>query len=111
MQTFMVLFLAPVSVIEEWMKTPQEEREVAEKKMREEWDIWMSSHASMIKETNAGGTTKRVTSSGVADTKNDIMLYSIIEAESHEVAANAFLGHPHLSIPQASIEVMAIRKM
>jgi uncharacterized NAD(P)/FAD-binding protein YdhS len=111
MQNFLVLFLAPSSVIEEWMKTPEADRVAAEKKMREEWDMWMSSHASMIKETNAGGTTKRVTTSGVSDTKNDIMLYSVIEAESHDIAAKAYEGHPHLGIPQASIEVMAIRPM
>lgn len=107
----MVLFLAPTAVLEEWGKTPQAEREVAEKKMREEWDVWMAAHAHMIKETHACGKTKRVTTSGVADTRNDIMLYSIIEAESHDVAANAYTNHPHLGIPQASIEVMATRPM
>ena len=56
--------------------------------------------------TEAGGKTKRVTASGVSDTRNDIMLYSFVEAESHEAAANAFENHPHLQIPQASIEVM-----
>jgi hypothetical protein len=111
MQTFIVLFLAPSSVIEEWMKTPQADREIAEKKMKEEWDLWISNHANMIKETYAGGKTKRVTSQGVLDAKNDIMLYSIIEATSHDTATKAFEGHPHLSIPQASIEVMAIRAM
>ena len=111
MQTFIALFLAPSSVMEEWMKTPQADREAAEKKMREDWDIWMSSHAHMIKETNAGGKTKRVSAEGVVDTRNDVMLYSIVEAESHEVAAQAFVGHPHLSIPEASIEVMAIRSV
>jgi hypothetical protein len=39
------------------------------------------------------------------------MLYSVIEAESHDIAAKAYEGHPHLGIPQASIEVMAIRPM
>lgn len=111
MQKFIVLFLAPVAVIEEWMKTPQEVREAEEKKMREDWDEWMAAHASMIKETNAGGKTKRISGAGVTDAKNDIMLYSIIEAESHDVASNAFIGHPHLTIPQATIEVMAIRSM
>ena len=111
MQKFIVLFLAPTAVIQEWMKTPQEVREVKEKKMREDWDAWTSANASMIKETNAGGKTKRVSSSGVADAKNDIMLYSVIEAESHEAASNAFIGHPHLTIPEATIEVMAIRAM
>lgn len=109
MNTFIVLFLAPTAVITEWMKTDPAVREAADKKMREEWDTWMAAHASMIKETNAGGQTKRVTKDGVSDTKNDIMLYSIIEAESHEAAANAFVGHPHFTIPEASIEIMAIR--
>lgn len=111
MQTFLVLFLAPASVIAEWMKTPEEERKAMEQKMKEDWDIWTNNHASMIKETNAGGKTKLVNTDGTSDTKNDIMLYSVIEAESHEVAAKAYEGHPHLAIPQATIEVMAIRAM
>jgi hypothetical protein len=37
-----------------------------------------------------------------------MMLYAIVEAESHEAAAKTFEGHPHLQIPQASIEVMEI---
>ena len=111
MNKYIVLFLAPATVMDEWMKTPQAERDVAEKKMREEWDEWMKSHSAMIKETNAGGKTKRVTSGGVVDARNDIMLYSVIEAESHEAATTAYVGHPHLGIPQASIEVMAIRPM
>jgi hypothetical protein len=98
-------------VLDEWMKTSPEVREAEEKKMRTEWDAWMSAHAGMIKETNSGGKTKRVTSSGVADVRNEIMLYSIIEAESHDVAAKAYEGHPHLGIPEGSIEIMAIRSM
>ncbi len=39
MQNFLVLFLAPSSVMEEWMKTPAEDREAEEKKMREDWDL------------------------------------------------------------------------
>ncbi len=111
MNNYLVLFLAPATVMDEWMKTPQAERDAAEKKMRGEWDEWMAAHAGMIKEPNAGGKTKRVTSDGVVDARNDIMLYSVIEAQSHEGAAKAYEGHPHLGIPQASIEIMAIRSM
>jgi hypothetical protein len=39
------------------------------------------------------------------------MLYSFIEAQSHEAAAKAFEDHPHLQIPQSSIEVMEARSM
>lgn len=111
MNKYIVLFLAPSAVMAEWMQKPEAERADAEKKMRDEWNEWMKVHAGMIKETNAGGKTKRVDKSGVSDTKNDIMIYSIIEAESHEAATKAYEGHPHLGIPQATIEIMAIRPM
>jgi hypothetical protein len=71
----------------------------------------MADHAEMIISTEAGGKTKRVTASGVSDTRNDIVLCSYVEAQSHEAAAKAFEDHPHLQIPQSSIEVMYVRPM
>jgi len=111
MTKFMALYLVPTSVTENWAKTAPEDRKATEEKMRGEWMQWMSAHAAMVKETSAGGKTKRVASTGVSDVKNEIMLYSIVEAESHEAAAKAFENHPHLQIPQSSIEIMAIRPM
>ena len=108
---FLVLYLIPVSVMEEWSKTEPSEKKAAEEKLKSEWNQWMSAHSAMILSTDAGGKTKRVTSSGVSDTKNDIVLYSVVEAESHEAAAKSFENHPHLQIPQSSIEVMEIRPM
>ena len=110
-QRFLVLFLAPNAVIDNWMKTAPEVRAPAEQKMRAEWDQWMSQHAHMILSTDAGGKTRRVTSGGSADARNEIMLVSYVEAESQEAASKAFESHPHLGIPQASIEVMAVRPM
>ena len=111
MKKFLVLYLVPASVMEEWSKTDPETRKAAEQKMQGEWKKWMSDHAKMISDTGVGGKTKRVSPSGVSDTKNDIMLYSFVEAESHEAAAKAFEDHPHLQIPQSSIEVMEVRSM
>jgi hypothetical protein len=108
---FLVLYLAPVSVMEDWAKKDASERKPAEEKMRGEWQKWMGAHAKMIISTDAGGKTQRVTPSGVADTKNDIILCSIVTAESHEAAAQAFENHPHLQIPQASIEIMELRPL
>ena len=108
---FIALYLAPASVLADWAKTDPEIRKVAEQKMQAEWRQWMSDHSKIITLTEAGGKTKRVTASGVSDTKNDIMLYSFVAAESHEAAAKSFENHPHLQIPQSSIEVMEIRSM
>jgi hypothetical protein len=111
MKKFLVLYLAPASVIADWSKTDPDTRKVAEEKMRGDWIKWMGDHAKMITDKAVGGKTKRVSSSGTYDTKNDIMLYSFVEAESHEAAAKSFESHPHLQIPQSSIEVMEIRPM
>ena len=108
MKKFLVLYLAPVAMIEEWMKKPEAERKEEEGKMKGEWDVWAKEHAGALKETAGAGKTKRVTKDGVTDTKNDLMLFSIVEAESHEAAAKMFEGHPHFGIPEARIEIMPV---
>ncbi len=108
---FIVFYSIPVAVIADWAKTDPNVRKDAEEKMKAEWQKWMSDHSSMIKSSEACGKTKKITAQGITDTKNDICLYSFIEAESHEAAAKAFENHPHLQIPQSYIEVMAVRAM
>lgn len=108
---FIVLYLVPASVMADWAKADPETRKSAEQKMQAEWKKWLADHSEMIARTEAGGKTKRIAASGVSDIKNDIMLYSFIEAESHEAAAKVFENHPHLQIPQSSIEVMEVRSM
>lgn len=108
---FIAIYLIPAAVLADWAKTDPETRKTAEQKMHAEWAEWTKAHSSMILSTEVGGKTKRITTGGVGDFKNDIMLYSFIEAPSHEDAARAFENHPHLQIPQASIEVMEVKSM
>lgn len=80
--------------------------------MQDDWKRWMSSHAKMFVDRGAGvGKTRRVTAQGAADERNDIMLYAVVEADSHDAATRQFEGHPHLQIPQSSIEVMEIHSL
>jgi hypothetical protein len=108
MQKFFVAFIAPASVMAEWMKKPVEERKGEEEKMKADWDAWMSAHRSAIKETAGLGKTKRVTKDGVTDVSNDLMMYSIVEAESADAAAKMFEGHPHFGIPEATLDIMPV---
>ena len=108
---FLVLYLVPVDVLAGWAKTDPATRKPAEEKMRAEWGRWMGEHAKMITLTEAAGKTNSVTEAGIHDTKNEIMLYSIVEAATHDIAAKAFAKHPHLTIPQSSIQVMEVRSM
>lgn len=93
------------------MQKPEEDRKADETKMMEEWNAWMAEHGNAVLETAGAGKTKRVTASGVEDARNDIMLYSIVEAESHDAAAALFAGHTHFQIPEASIEIMNINPL
>ena len=112
MSKFLAVYLAPPSVLEDWAKTDAETRKAAEEKMKGEWQNWLKAHEKMLPEKAVGvGKTKRVTTKGISDTKNNVMLYSIVDAGSHEAAAKLFENHPHLQIPQSSIEVMEINPL
>ncbi len=100
----------PHEGLDAWLKLPEEERKEAERTMQTEWNAWMAKHTGVITETAGVGKPKRITSEGVVDARNDLMLYSFIEAESLEVAADLFKDHPHFGIPGAYIEVMSVNK-
>lgn len=106
MKYFMALYMMPTEGLEAWMAKPEEERKEAEAKMQEDWNAWLKEHADAVKNTIGLGKTKRITSEGIADARNGLMLSSYVEAESPEAAAEIFKNHPHLGIPGASIEVM-----
>jgi hypothetical protein len=94
------------------MKLPESERKEQQGKMEADWGVWMNAHKSMLSGGTAGtGKTKRVTKDGVTDVKNDIMLYSIAEADTHEEVAEAFKNHPHFGIPGATIEIMPVNTL
>ena len=103
--------MAPVTTLDEWMKKPEAERKDADTKMRTDWDHWLVTHTDSVLNTIALGTTKRVSSNGIEDTRNGIMLSSYVAAESLEAAAAIFADHPHLGIPGATIEVMEVSPM
>ena len=107
MKKFLVLYMAPSKSLEEWMKQAESVRKADEDKMKAQWDAWMAEHSASLPGPTAGaGKTKRVTKGQVSDVKNDVMLVSILEAESQEAVADAFKDHPHFGIPGAWIDVM-----
>ncbi len=111
MKHFTAIYIAPVDILEEWMKKPEAERKEEHAKMQQEWGVWLSEHKEAVLNTISLGTTKRVSQSGIEDAKNGMMLSSYVAAESAEAAAEIFKNHPHLGIPGATIEVMEARPM
>lgn len=95
----------------DWMqKTPEAERKTQMDKMMQDWKAWQDKHAANIKDSGMPlGKTKRVTSTGTADVKNDLNYYIVVEAESHDAAAQMMQDNPHITmIPSAYVDVMEI---
>lgn len=107
---FFVTYQMPHAGLDEWMKLPEEERKAQETQMQDEWNAWMAEHKDALLESAGVGKPKRITAAGIEDSRNDIMMYSFVEAESLEAAADMFKDHPHFGIPGAWIEVMAVNK-
>jgi len=109
MKKFLVLYMIPPSVMDEWKQKPAAERKEAEDKMSREIQAWTKGRAKSFSDLGAGlGKAKRITSSGATDARNALAMYAIVQGESQDAVAQSFASHPHLQIPQASIEVMEL---
>ena len=87
-----------------------EKRKAKDREGMDAWMKWGEKHAKAIVE-NGGplGKTKKVTKGGIADIRNNLAGYTVVEAESHEAAAKLFLNHPHFTIfPGEGVEIMEV---
>jgi hypothetical protein len=72
------------------------------------WQGWMQEHAGQIVDTGGPlGKTKRVDKSGIADARNNIAAYVVVEAADQDAAAAMFRNHPHFAIfPGDGVDIM-----
>jgi hypothetical protein len=110
MKTFLAIYLGtPGSPPQEkWNKLDEATRQKTMAEGMKAWGDWMVKHkAAVLVEGGPLGKTKRISTKGVADTKNDMTGYVVVRAESHEAAARMFENHPHFAIfPGESVEIM-----
>jgi YCII-related domain-containing protein len=109
MKKFLVLYRMDMAEMQKMMANSNDEER---KKGMAKWEAWMKRHmTSMADRGGPVGKTKRVATSGITDTRNDVGGYSIVQAESQEAAAALFADSPHLTMPGAIAEVMEIMSM
>ena len=77
------------------------------------WGAWMGSNAASIVDGGGPlGATKRVSKSGISETRNNLTGYVIVEAETLEAAARLFVDHPHFTIfPGDAVEIVECLKI
>ena len=108
MKKFMAIYLGSANAMSGWEKFSEAERKQKEAAGMKAWGDWMTTHQKSVVETGGPlGKTKRVNPQGVSDTRNAMTGYVVVQAESHDAAAQLFLNHPHFTIfPGDSVEVM-----
>lgn len=106
----MAKFLAIYTGTPQTMQAAMAEGKVDEAAAMASWSDWMERHGARI--VDAGGPlgkTKRIGRDGVSDITNAMAAYAIIDADSHEAAAEMFRDHAHFTLfPGEAVEVMPI---
>ncbi len=110
MKKFMAIYTGSAAAFEraQWHQMDPEKRKALQERGMKAWGEWMVAHRGQIVDTGGPlGKTKCVSPTGVADIRNSMSAYVIVQAESHEAAARMFEGHPHFSIfPGDAVEIM-----
>ncbi|MBV9948791.1 MAG: hypothetical protein JOZ69_18225 [Myxococcales bacterium] len=106
MKKFLVLYKAPTSAFEQMKKATPEQQKAG----MDAWMDWSKRAGGSIVDMGAPlGKSLRVAKGGDASpTTNDLGGYSILQGESKEAVAQSLKGHPHLMMPDGSIEVIEL---
>ena len=108
MKRFLAIYIGTGGGFEKWQKLDEETRNKLQATGIKAWTDWMAANSvAVVDQGGPLGKTKRTSPDGVADTRNSMTGYVIIQAESHEAAAKLFEKHPHFTIfPGDSVEIM-----
>ncbi len=110
MKHFLAVFTGNIAARERsgWDALSDADRSAREQKGIAAWGAWVEKNKASIVDNGAPlGTTKRTGVNGVTDIKNNLAVYMVVQAETHEAAARLFEGHPHFAIfPGEAVEIM-----
>lgn len=110
MKTFMAIYIGSATSSE---KARSNARDSADRQQRmlagmEAWGNWVAGLGDAIVDLGTPlGKTLRVSPDGITPIQNACTAYVIVQAETHEAAAEMFRNHPHFTLmPGDSVEVM-----
>ena len=110
MKRFLAVYTGSATAREkaDWDAMDEGERKQREQAGMEAWGKWvMANQKAIVDHGSPLGRTKRIDKQGTSDIRNTSAAYTIVEAESHEAAAQMFKDHPHFTIfPGDAVEVM-----
>jgi hypothetical protein len=93
-----------------WYAMSEDERRAKDEVGLAALKAWDDAHQDAI--VYEGGPlcpTKRTSRGGVTDVVNELTVFVVVRAPSHEAAAKMFEGHPHFTIfPCDAVDVMPL---
>lgn len=107
MKKFLVLYKASPEAFKQMMANSTPEQQKAG---MDAWMTWSKKAASSIVDMGSplGKAVRVATGGGVSPITNDLGGYSIMQAESKEELAASMKEHPHLMMPEATIDITEI---
>lgn len=108
MKKFLAIYTGSAAALAKWNAMPEHELQTRQAAGIRAWHAWVERNKASIVEVGAPlGRTKSVASAGIADIRNNMTGFTVVQAESHEAAARLFENHPHFTVfPGESVEVM-----
>jgi hypothetical protein len=106
MSKFMILYRAPASALEQMENATPVQREAG----MQAWQAWATKVGYAVVDLGAPLAHTTHVGPGAAST-DSVAGYSILEAGSADEIDTILDGHPHLSMPESSIEVLEIVPM
>lgn len=110
MKTFMAVYIGTAAALERHQQRNPDpaQRKAMEQAGMQAWGAWVEKHGKSVVDIGTPlGKTKRISAEGIADIRNNLAAYTIVQAESHEAAARMFENHPHFTLfPGDSVEIM-----
>jgi hypothetical protein len=93
-----------------WYSLSEDEKREKDQAGQAALKAWDEAHKHLIVYQGGPlGPTKRVSEIGVEDIVNEMTVFMVIRANSHEEAARVFEAHPHCTIyPCDAVEVMPV---
>lgn len=93
-----------------WYAMSEEEQRATDERGLAALQTWDEAHKhAIVYEGGPLGPTKRTSPDGVADVVNELTVFVVVRAPSHEAAARMFEAHPHFTIfPCDAVDVMPL---
>ena len=108
MKKYLAVFLGSAAAMDAFRQMDEATRKQRETAGIAAWHQWVQANQQSIVDMGSPlGKTKKVSKQGIADIRNELGAWTVVQAESHEAAAKLFENHPHFTIfPGDRVEIM-----